>query len=68
MRAGDYDRAIESFRQAETILRIDPLIATNSLDERLVSNKLKEAIVLRDEAEQIELAQQRSAVPSGERN
>ena len=61
MRAGDYDRAIESFRQAETILRIDPLIATNSLDERLVSNKLKEALIARDEAEQLELAQQRSA-------
>ncbi|MGD2018701.1 MAG: hypothetical protein PVJ89_11330 [Planctomycetota bacterium] len=61
LRAGDYDGAVEAYRQAETILRIDPLIATDSLDERIVSAKLKETIQLRDEAEQLELAQARAA-------
>ena len=67
LRAGDYDGAVEAYRQAETILRIDPLIATDSLDERIVSAKLKETIQLRDEAEQLELAQTRAAAEEAAR-
>ena len=35
--AGDYDRAIEQYRQAEMILRYNPLIASGTLDERIVA-------------------------------
>ncbi|MEM9800795.1 MAG: hypothetical protein AAGA20_10760 [Planctomycetota bacterium] len=61
LKAGDYDAAIEAYRQAETILKLEPLIATESLDERIVRAQLEEAIDLRDESEQLELQQQRSA-------
>ncbi|MEM6567675.1 MAG: hypothetical protein AAF957_04660, partial [Planctomycetota bacterium] len=59
--AGDFDTAVESYRQAETILRLDPLIATESLDERVIRAKLEEAIELRDESERLAIEQQRAA-------
>jgi len=44
MHAGDPDKAIESYRQAEMILRFNPLIAGGTLDERIVAGKLDRAI------------------------
>jgi len=49
-RDGDYDAAIQHFRQAEMVLRYNPLIANDSLDERLLRGKISEAIRLRDDA------------------
>jgi len=62
LRLGDYDAAIESYRRAETILRYHPLIATDSLDEALVAQKLQSAVQLaerarvEDERRQVEAA------------
>jgi len=50
LREGAYDDAILSYRKAQIVLRNWPLIATESLDERIIENKLQEAIKLRDEA------------------
>ena len=44
MRAGNPDKAIEHYRQAEMILRYNPLIASGTLDERIVAGKLEGAI------------------------
>ncbi|MFN0245142.1 MAG: hypothetical protein ACKVWV_19840 [Planctomycetota bacterium] len=49
-RAGQYDRAIEHYRQAEMILRYNPLVATESLDERLVASKLATALESAEQA------------------
>jgi len=49
-RAGDMDRAIERYRQAQMILRYNPLIATQSFDEALVSAKLADAVQRQQEA------------------
>lgn len=48
---GEYDLAIERYREAELILRYHPLVADGTLDEQLVAGKLARAIELRDEAE-----------------
>ncbi|MEZ6016476.1 MAG: hypothetical protein R3F49_15265, partial [Planctomycetota bacterium] len=48
--SGKYDDAIQAYRKAEIVLRNYPLIATESLDERIVQSKLQEAAKLRDEA------------------
>jgi type II secretory pathway component GspD/PulD (secretin) len=50
MRAGDPDKAIESYRQAEMILRYNPLIASGTLDEQIVAGKLEGAIRASEEA------------------
>ncbi|MCP3918265.1 MAG: hypothetical protein GY711_22165 [bacterium] len=50
LRETRYDDAVISYRQAETILRWHPLIATESLDERILRGRVEEAIQLRDEA------------------
>jgi type II secretory pathway component GspD/PulD (secretin)/tetratricopeptide (TPR) repeat protein len=50
LRAGEIDVAIEKYRQAEMILRYHPLIATHSLDEKIVAGKLERAIQMSDEA------------------
>lgn len=50
LREGDHEGAIQSYRKAEIVLRNYPLIATESLDERIVRGKLQEATKLRDEA------------------
>jgi hypothetical protein len=44
MRAGDPDKAIEKYRQAEMILRYNPLVGTGTLDEAIVAAKLDRAI------------------------
>ena len=40
---GDYAGAIQSYRQAEAILRWHPMIASDSLDERIVRGKIEDA-------------------------
>ncbi len=47
---GDYATAVEQFRQAEIILRYNPLIATDALDHKLVSGELETAVRLAAEA------------------
>ena len=47
---GKYEEAIQNYRQAEMILRFNPLIASESLDERIITGKLNSAIDLREEA------------------
>jgi hypothetical protein len=54
LREGDYMTAIDGYRQAELILRFHPLVATDSLDERIVSGKLQKAAELQDQAERQE--------------
>lgn len=48
--ASDYDAAVESYRRAEMILRYHPLVATDTLDEKIVSAKLASATQLAMEA------------------
>ncbi len=49
LRVQEYDKAIESYRRAETILRFNPLIASKTLDEKIVSQKLASAVALAEE-------------------
>ena len=51
LRDGDFDRAIESYRRALTVLRFNPLIASDSLDERVVDEKLSTAMQMAAEAD-----------------
>ncbi|MBL8861457.1 MAG: hypothetical protein JNK02_05540 [Planctomycetes bacterium] len=55
---GDYATAVEQYRQAEIILRYNPLIATDSLDAKLVRGELETAVRLSEEgrAEEARLA------------
>ncbi len=46
---GDYNTAVEQYRQAEIILRYNPLIATDSLDARIVQGELETAVRLAEE-------------------
>jgi len=48
--AGQYDTAIEHYRKAQIILAYHPYIASDSLDERVVTGKIETAVRLRDEA------------------
>jgi len=50
VRAGNPDKAIEHYRQAEMILRYNPLIASGTLDERIVAGKLQGAIRASEQA------------------
>ena len=50
LRAGDLDSAIDHFRQAQMILRYNPLIATDSLDEKIVTGELNRAMDMAQEA------------------
>jgi Flp pilus assembly secretin CpaC/tetratricopeptide (TPR) repeat protein len=52
MRAGDIERAIERYRQAQLILRYNPLIATESFDEAIVTAKLNGAVKQQEAAAQ----------------
>ena len=61
MSKAEYDKAIENYRQAEMILRYNPLIAYDTLDERMVTGKLNSAIDLREESRQADEAKQREA-------
>src|SRR5689334_16114422 len=58
LRAGDLDAAIDHFRQAQMILRYNPLIATDSLDEKIVTGELNRAM---DMAQQAASEKQRKA-------
>jgi type II secretory pathway component GspD/PulD (secretin) len=49
-RAGDFDRAVERYREAELILGWHPLIAEGSLDELIVRRKLESALEERENA------------------
>ncbi len=60
LRRGDYDSAIGEYRQAELILRFNPLIATASLDERVISGKLNSAVDLAEEARRAAHEEQRA--------
>jgi len=48
--AGEFEEALQAYRQAQTVLRYHPLIATESLDERIVNGKIEETTGLRDDA------------------
>ena len=50
MGQGEYDQAVQHYRQAQLVLRYHPLIATESLDEQLVSGMLDKAAKLSAEA------------------
>jgi len=50
LRKGEYDDAIQNYRSAEMILRYNPLIATESLDEQIITGKLNSTIELREES------------------
>ncbi|MCZ6597930.1 MAG: hypothetical protein O7B99_09850 [Planctomycetota bacterium] len=50
MRLGEHEQAIESYRRAQTILRYHPLVATDSLDEQIVNQKLDSAIAASEDA------------------
>jgi Flp pilus assembly secretin CpaC/tetratricopeptide (TPR) repeat protein len=69
LREGLHDEAIQAYRKAEIVLRNYPLIATESLDERIVRSKLQEAAKLRDEAilEQSRVEQEAAAAAARER-
>lgn len=49
LRAGDLDAAVDHYRQAQMILRYNPLIATESLDEKIISGKLERALDMSQE-------------------
>ena len=62
LRINQPDAAIESYRRAQRILRFHPLIATDSLDERIVENKLESAAAAAEaQVREEELAAQRAA-------
>ena len=50
MGEGDHEAAIARYREAQLILRYHPLIASDSIDERLVTGKLERAIESSGEA------------------
>ncbi|HVS08910.1 MAG TPA: hypothetical protein VMS76_03475, partial [Planctomycetota bacterium] len=49
LRRGDYDAAVDNYREAELILRYHPLVATETADQALVASKLQSALELREE-------------------
>ncbi len=51
LRSGRYEEAIAQYHEAELILRYHPLIADGSLDESIITGKLRSAIALGAEAE-----------------
>jgi len=51
LRSKDFDAAIENYRRALNILRFHPLIADQSLDERVLDAKLQSAVQMADENE-----------------
>ena len=66
LRLGEFDEAIESYRRAQTVLRFHPLIATGSLDERIVEDKLETASAMAEDAETRE-SQERAEAARRER-
>jgi len=64
MRAGDYDAAVMHYREAQLVLRYNPLIATETLDEQIVSGMLEKAVQLAADSEttRLEAARQQAEV------
>ena len=56
LRAGEYDQAVELYRRALNILRFHPLIADQTLDERVLDGKLQSAVQLAEERDNAERA------------
>ncbi|MBM3977303.1 MAG: hypothetical protein FJ299_09970 [Planctomycetes bacterium] len=50
LRAGQHDTAVRHYREAEGILRFNPLLSGGSIDEKIVANKIQTAARLADEA------------------
>jgi len=63
---GDFATAVEQYRQAEIILRYNPLIATDALDVKLVQGELETAVRLAEEA-QADTARNAAAAADEER-
>lgn len=57
LRAGELEVAVENYRQAQMILRYNPLIATDSLDERIINGKLTRALEMSEELARTKAAQ-----------
>ncbi|MFT5461616.1 MAG: type II secretory pathway component GspD/PulD (secretin)/tetratricopeptide (TPR) repeat protein [Planctomycetota bacterium] len=49
-RLGQFDMALESYRKAESILRFHPLVGTDTLDERVVREKIRSTLSEANEA------------------
>jgi type II secretory pathway component GspD/PulD (secretin) len=58
LRLGKQDMAIDAYRRAEMILRFHPQIASDSLDQQILRNKLESAVAAAEESGR---AQQRAA-------
>lgn len=56
----DYERAIDSFREAQTILRYHPLIADGTLTEQAVTGMLEDAVAQAAAAKEAEIARVRA--------
>jgi Flp pilus assembly secretin CpaC/tetratricopeptide (TPR) repeat protein len=67
----NYEDAIQHYRSAEMILRYNPLITTDSLDEQIITGKLNAAIDQRENARRVAeeraLEEARVAAESAER-
>lgn len=50
LRAGEHEKAVRHYREAEGILRFNPLLAGGSIDQKIVGNKIQTASRLADEA------------------
>jgi Flp pilus assembly secretin CpaC len=50
LRAGQHEKAVRQYREAEGILRFNPLLAGGSIDQKIVANKIQTASRLADEA------------------
>jgi type II secretory pathway component GspD/PulD (secretin) len=50
LREGNYDTAVQAYREAELILQYQPVTGVPDLDAELVAGKLEQALVLQDEA------------------
>ncbi|HUR28411.1 MAG TPA: hypothetical protein VM509_09505 [Planctomycetota bacterium] len=67
MRAGEYDQAVQHYREAQLVLRYHPLIATQTLDEQLVTGMLEQAVKLSAEAERTRLESARNEAEAAKR-
>lgn len=66
LRSGDYDAAIEHYRSAQLILKWHPIIATEDLDERIITGKLNDAVDLAEEGRRAEKERQIAAAAEAE--
>ncbi|HED65635.1 MAG TPA: hypothetical protein ENJ09_08775 [Planctomycetes bacterium] len=61
LRQGEYDKAIEAYRRAGTILEYHPLIHSDSVDSELLAQKLASAVELAEKARAEEEASARAS-------